>query len=435
MLEKLNSYFKIEELGSSWRIELLAGLSTFLSLAYIVIVNPAILSEAGMDKSFVLFATVLASAGAMFLMGGWARQPFALAPGLEMNAYVAFVVVGAMGFGWQQALGAVFWSGVIFLILTLLNVRTKIIESIPDKMKSILSLSVGAFLALIGMKLSGLLTFDGIYVNGIGSFTSHPAIALYIGIALIAVLMAIKFRAAVLVSIIAAAIYCNVVGAVEPQAEAAKFSSEMFAGIFKADISVLWTNPKIIIAIIVLFLVDFYGSIAKFIGLTLNTSIANDDGTIPRMKEALTVDGVATTVGACLGTSSVTTYVESAVGIGAGGRTGITAIVCGILMLMCLFLTPFLNYIPVIATTGALVAVGFMLCPKLEVLKTFDKLDIFVAILMPILVVFTFSLEKAMLAGFTLYLIQEVVKTRKFPNPYLVGSVILLLVGVVLQHI
>ncbi|TWU54801.1 putative permease YicO [Rubripirellula tenax] len=434
MLEKINQYFEVEKLGSSLRIEILAGLSTFLSLAYIVVVNPAILAEAGMDKSFVLFATVITSAVAMFVMGAWARHPFALAPGLEMNAYVAFVVVGAMGFNWQQALGAVFWSGVLFIVVTLLNVRTKIIQSIPDKMKFTLSLSVGVFLILIGLKLSELLTFDGIYVNGIGDFTSHKAIALYLGVGLILILQKVKFRAAVLVSIILAAIYCNYMGLVEEQ-KAAELSSAMFSGIFKLDISVLWTNPKIIIAIIVLFLVDFYGSIAKFIGLTINTSIASDDGTIPRMKEALSVDGIATLGGSCLGTTSVTTYVESAVGIGAGGRTGITAIVCGMLMLSCLIITPFLKFIPVVATTGALVVVGIQLCPRLEILKKYNKLDIAVSVIMPILVVFTFSLEKAMLAGFGIYLIAEVVKERKFPNPYLLGSVVLLAIGVVLQYV
>ena len=432
MTNKLNNYFKINELGSTIRIEILAGVSTFLSMAYIFVVNPSILAQAGMDKSFVLFATIIASALATIVMGLWAKLPFSLAPGLEMNAYVAFVVVAGMGFTWQQGLGIVFWSGMIFILLTIFKIRESIIDSIPAPMKSALSLSVGVFLILIATNLSGVLTFDGIYVDGIGDLLSNKAIALYIGIAIVFALDALKVRATVLISIILVALYCNYVGIFDEN-KPAEISTAMFKGIGAFDISVI-LEPAAFSAILILFMVDFYGSIAKFIGLTLNTSIVDKNGKVPRTREALSVDGVATIFGSFLGTTSVTTYVESGVGIGAGGRTGLTSIVCGILMLLTFIFVPFIKYIPVVATAGALVYVGVKLFPKKELLKSYNWVDIAVSVIMPILVIFTFSLEKAMFAGFLIYTIYFAITLKKLPNIYLVFSTLLLLFGILLQY-
>ncbi len=364
-------------------------------------------------------------------MGFYAKHPFALAPGLEMNAYVAFILVGTLGYTWQEGLGAVFWSGIFFMILTVLNVRTNIIKSIPDNMKLSFSLSVGVFLILIGLKLSEILIFEGITIVGIGKLFSNKAIALYLGLGLILIFQALKYRIAVLLSIILAAIFCNYVG-ISDGSKPPKLSGEMFSAFFHLDISVLWKKPQIISAILLLFLADFYGSIAKFIGLTINTPIVKEDGKFPRMKKALSVDGIATVIGSIAGTTSITTYVESAVGIGAGGRTGLTAVVCGILMLLSLLITPLLQYVPVVATTGALVIVGLQLCPKLSILKSFSKIDLSVAVLMPLLVVLTFSLEKAMLVGFGIYIVSDLLIKKTWPNPYLFASFILLAIGVLL---
>jgi len=431
MKDALDRFFDITRLGSTIRIEVLAGFSTFLSLSYIFVVNPAILSEAGMDKSPVLFATILASALATLVMGLWARLPFALSTGLEMNAYVAFVAVQGLGFTWQEGLGLVFWSGVVFMILTLLRVRKSIITAIPVPMKSTLSLSVGFFLVLIAAKLSGVLTFDGLYVSGIGDLFSPTAIALYIGGALVFLFSAVKIRAAVLLSIIGSALYCNIVGATDltPPAET---GPHMLSAIGAVDLSVI-ARPAAISGIIILFLVDFYGSIAKFIGLTMQTSIVDQStGQVPRTKQALSVDGVATMVGATLGTSSVTTFVESGVGIGAGGRTGLTAVTCSIFMLLCFFIVPLLAYVPVAATTGALVFVGIKLMPSRATFSAYDGFAKLAAIAMPAIVVFSFSLEKAMLAGFLIYIVRDMAQKRR-PNPYVAASAAALAIGVALQ--
>lgn len=428
MLQKLDDYFGISRCGSSVRIELLAGFSTFLSLSYIFVVNPAILSAAGMSTSAIFFATVVGSVLTTLCMGIWARLPFAVAPGLEMNAYVAFVVVGVMGFTWQGALGAVFWSGVLTVILSLTPLRVNIIQAIPDKLKSGLAAAVGIFLILIALKVSGLLAYKGIQVQGIGSLASQEAIIFYAGLILVVVLKYFRVRGAVLLSIIGAAIVARFIG-VDQAIEPIKFSKDMFAATFALDWRII-LDPRIWSVIIVLFILDFYGSIAKFIGLTKNTNIVDSQGNLPRIKEGLVVDGAGTVVGALAGTSNLITYVESAVGIGEGGRTGLVAVVVAVLMSLFIFLTPFINLIPVVATTGALFFVGAMLFPWRDI-KNYSWIDIIAVLTMMVVTVWTLGLDKAMFAGFAAFVVLFILtgKWRQL-NPYLIGSALVLLLSI-----
>src|SRR3989344_3536304 len=336
-------------------------------------------------------------------MGLWARLPFALAPCLEMSAYIAYVVVGVLGFTWQGAIGAVFWVGVLTLILSFTPLRTNIIKAIPDKLKSGLAASVGVFLMLIALKVSGILAYEGIQVRGIGLLTSNEAYIFYAGLVLVLIFRYFKIRGAVLFSIIGAAIIAHLLGVGQP-IEPIKLSKEMFAGTFAFDLWVIF-NPKIWSVILILFILDFYGPIAKFIGLTRNTSILDENGELPRMKEGLAVDGAGTIIGAAVGTSNLITYVESAVGIGEGGRTGFVAVVIGILMSLFLFLVPLVNLVPVVATTGALLFVGFTLLPNRKELKTYTWIDIVAVALMVLTTIATFGLDKAMFAGFAAFLV------------------------------
>lgn len=387
MIKALDRFFGITKLGSTWRIEVLAGISTFLALSYIFVVNPAILSEAGISKSAVFFATVIGSVLATLAMGLWANKPFAVAPGLEMNAYIAYVVVAVLGFTWQGAMGAVFWSGVLTVLLNYTRIRVKIIEAIPDKLKSGLAASVGIFLLLIALKVSGLLAYEGIQVQGIGILTSKEAYVFYAGLIFVAVLRYFKVRGSVLLSIIGASIVAHFLG-IGQVIEPITLSKDMFSATFKLDLSVV-ANPKIWSVIIILFILDFYGSIAKFIGLTRNTSIVDEKGNLPKIQEALTVDGAGTVLGASLGTSNLITFVESAVGIGEGGRTGLVAVVVGLLMALFLLLTPLINLIPVIATTGALFFVGLTLFPTKKDLKTYSWADVIAVLAMLVVTVWT----------------------------------------------
>ncbi len=431
-LQKIREYFEFAKHKTNFRTEILAGVSTFLALSYIFVVNPSILGEAGMNKSMVLFATIVVSFLATFLMGLWAKKPFVLAPGMEMNAYVAFFVILGLGFTWQQALGAVFWSGILFMILTLTGVRKKIIQAIPDKMKSGLALSVGVFLMLIALRLAGILVYEGVIIQGIGVLFSPMAYVLYFGLAVVLILRKLKVRGSVLISIILASVLAHFLG-LGDAGGAIEISKEMLGGVLALDFGVI-LNPKILTVILVLFIVDFYGSVAKFIGLTRNTSIVRKDGTLPKMQETLSVDGIATIAGAGLGTTSLTTYVESGVGIAEGGRTGFTAIVCSILMLGFLALTPLVNLVPLIATTGALFWVGIHLFPSKEELKQYRLIDIISVLAMIVATVWTFSIDKALLFGFLLF-IGGLMVTGKFQeiDRYMVMSTVLLLVGTLLS--
>ena len=431
MKERLDRFFGIHALGSSIPVEILAGISTFLSLSYIFVVNPAILAEGGMDKSAVLFATITASALATIAMALWARLPFAVAPGMEMNSYVAFFVIGSLGLSWQQAMGAVFWSGVIFVILTASGIRQRIIDSIPHRMKAGLAFCVGAFLALIGLKLSGILVYQGVTLHDIGGIFTREVLALVFGLGLALALERLRIRAAVLLSIIGTSIFCQFIGlGTSPSPSATAQSGGFFSALGQLDLSVI-ANPKSFSAIIILFVLDFYGSVAKFIGLTENTSIMVS-GKVPRIGRALWVDGGATMAGAGLGTSSLIAYVESAVGIGVGGRTGLTALVCALLMLTCYVLTPFIGYVPIHATTGVLVLIGIKLCPPLRELAAYTRADRIILALMLVTVVCTFAIDRAMLVGFLGYLIALLIRREK-PDPFLIVSTLLLLLGFVLQ--
>ncbi len=429
---RISKYFEFGKHRTNFRTEILAGVSTFLALSYIFVVNPSILGEGGFNKSAVLFATVITCFLTTFVMGVWAKKPFAVAPGMEMNAYVAFFVVLALGFTWQQALGAVFWSGVIFMILTLTNIRTKIITAIPDKMKSGLALCVGVFLMLIALRLAGILVYSGVTISGLGIFLSPLAYVLYFGLALALILRKLKIPGAILISIVLSTIFAYLLG-LGGTASPVQISSEMFSSIFQFDLGVIF-NVKMIGVILVLFLIDFYGSIAKFIGLTRGTTIVNKDGTMPQMKEALSVDGAGTMVGASLGTSSMVAYVESAVGISEGGRTGFTAVVISILMLAMIFLTPIISLVPVIATTGVLFWVGIALLPSKQELKTYTKLDIATVLIMIGAVIWTFSIDRALLFGFGIFIFGLLFTRRiKEVSIFMIISTILLAIGWILS--
>ena len=436
----LNSYFKCDEMQTNLRTELIAGLSTFLSLAYILVLNPAILSKSGLDTSAVFFATVIASGFTTILMGLWARLPFAVAPGLEMNGFFAFVVCGTLGMTWQQGLGAVFWSGILCIILTFLPVRQKIINAIPDGLKINIAVSVGVFVATIGLFLAKIVSFK----NGFPDFSnwdvsllySHEAIALYVGLIVASVLdmKRFKFLGGLLVAIIVATLVCRAFGItakLPPQ-----FSNAMFSAAFKFDPLSIITEKRFLSVLLIFFLIDFYGGIGKFIGLTSATNLQSN-GKIKNIEKALYVDGIGTVAGSALGTSSLITFVESAVGIAAGGRTGITAIVCGVLMLASLALTPLIGLVPVEATAGILIYVGWLLLPIRHLKagdQSFGKFDMAVALVMGEISLVTFGLDKAMLFGFVAYTLRQFLTTGEKVNYYLLATTMLLILSTVMQY-
>jgi AGZA family xanthine/uracil permease-like MFS transporter len=432
--QKIDNYFGVTKYGSTISKELIAGLSTYLSLAYIFIVNPAIMSNTGMNVTALLFATIVASAASTIFMGWYAKLPFALAPGLEMNGFFAFVVVGTMGLTWQQALGAVFWSGVLCLIFTIVPFRKKIIDSIPDGLKKAMAVSVGVFVMTIGLYLSGIVQFTDGKISGINFELTPKVIALIIGliISLILGMRRLRFPGGMLIAIIIATIYCTVNGIITKIPATSDFS-DMTSACFKIDFI---PTLKLLPVYLIFFLIDFYGSIGKFIGLTSSTNLKEEDGALPNMGKAMGVDAGGTILGAFVGTSSIITYVESAVGIKMGGRTGIVAIVCGLLMIASLLFTPLIGLVPVEATAGILIYVGYLLMRDTDSPddKHLDKFFLAIVIIMGIISFLTFSLDKAMMFGFIAYTIKQIFVDKKV-NWYLISSVILISVSVILPFI
>jgi AGZA family xanthine/uracil permease-like MFS transporter len=404
--------------------------STFLALSYIVVVNPAILAEGGIPREAAFFATAVIAGLATIAMGVWGRLPFAVAPGMEMNALVAFSVIGVLGFTWQEALGLVFWSGVAMIVVTALRLRQAVIDSIPAQMRIGLAVAVGVFIGLIGLQISGVLTATDGRITGLGSVTSPSAIACYIGLAVALLVDWLGLRIAVLASIAAASVYAAFAGLTEPGAVGG--AREWLRAMFALDLTAI-LDPRAWSVVLILFALDFFGSVAKVLGLSARTSIAAD-GTVPGMREALLVDGGATTVGAVVGSTSYVAYVESAVGIRAGARTGIASLTTGLLLIACLVATPVLTYIPVQATTGALLFVAVKMVPAPFELRAMPGLGIATLVVMALVTATTSAIDQAMLAGFLIQLTAHAVR-RDRPNLVMVITTVLLTLSVVLQYV
>lgn len=427
----MNNFFGLTKYRTNIQTEVFAGLSTFLALSYIFVVNPAILSAGGMNRSAVFFATIVGSVLATLAMGLWANKPFAVAPGLEMNAYIAYVVVGGLAFSWQGAMGAVFWSGLLTVVLSFSKIRVKIIDSIPDSLKLGLAASVGVFLVLIALKVSGIFSYTGIQLTGLGDIWSKTAWVFYFGFVSVSVFKFFRIPGSVLFSIVGTSLFSYIIG-LKDVVNPIVFDTSMFSALFALDFGVI-LDPKVWPVVLILFILDFYGSIAKFIGLTRTTNIVDEHGNVPKLQEALIVDGAGTVLGATLGTSNLITYVESAVGIGEGGRTGLTAIVCAVLMGLFLLLVPVVNLVPVVATTGAVAYVGLGLLPSRKDLSKYSKSECLAIFLMVAVTFITFGLDKAMFAGFVAFVMFKLLKGGfREVNFYLLISTAVLLLSMLL---
>ena len=379
MLEK---FFKLKENKTDVKTEIMAGITTFMTMAYILAVNPNILSAAGMDAHAVLIATALAAFVGTAMMALFANYPFALAPGMGLNAYFAYTVVLNMGYSWQIALMAVFVEGIIFIILSLTNVREAIFNAIPMTLKSAVSVGIGLFIAFIGLQNakivvnsdSTLLTYqsfkgDTFHSIGIG------AILALIGVLITAILLVKRVKGGILLGIIITwilGIICELVGIYVPNPDAGMYSvipsaivsfdfssfGQTFGQVFKADFSGIRILDFIVVMFAFLF-VDLFDTLGTLIGVASKADMLDKDGKLPRIKGALMADAVATSVGAIFGTSTTTTFVESASGVTEGGRTGLTAITTGLLFLLALIFSPLFLTIPSFATAPALIIVGF----------------------------------------------------------------------------
>ena len=427
MLEK---FFKLKENGTNVRTEVVAGVTTFMTMAYILAVNPSILSASGMDAQAVLIATAIASFIGTICMALLANYPFALAPGLGLNAYFAYTVCGSMGYSWQIALFAVFVEGLIFIVLSLTNVREAIFNAIPLQLKKGVSVGIGLFIAFIGLQNAGIVVNNDSTLVSIVDFTADfhtsgiSALLAVIGIFIIAVLYVKKVKGAILIGIFATwilGIICQLTGLYVVTPDAGYYSlipawssfnlgaiSSVFGQCFKADFSSLRAFDFVAIVCAFLF-VDIFDTLGTLIGCATKADMLDKEGKLPRIKEALLADAIATTAGAVLGTSTTTTFVESSA---EGGRTGLSSVVTGLLFLLAVFLSPIFITIPSFATAPALLFVGFLMISAVTAIDFNDFTEAVPAYLALIAMPLTYSISEGIAAGVISYVVINLISGK-----------------------
>ncbi|NPV43384.1 MAG: NCS2 family permease [Firmicutes bacterium] len=440
MLEKL---FRFKENNTTLRTEVIAGFTTFITMAYIIFVNPNILRMAGMNSAgalgddalaynafndpvvgAVMVATVLSSALATLIMGLYANYPFALAPGMGLNAFFTFTVVIKMGYSWQSALGAVFVSGIVFIIITITGIREAIVNAIPLSLKNAVSAGIGLFIALIGFSNAGIVVSDPATIIGLGNLTEPHTILALMGLAITGILMARKVKGAILLGIIITTILGIPAGIVSipegftpvslPPSLAPTFMKldfkELFslsggAGILDAVIGFLGV-------VLAFTYVDLFDTLGTLVGTGAKAGMLDKDGRLPRINKALMADAVGTSAGALLGTSTVTTYIESAAGIMEGGKTGLTSVVVSLLFLASLFLAPVAGLVPAAATAPALIIVGVLMMGAVREIDFSDFSEALPAFMTIVIMPFSYSIANGIAAGLVFYPLIKVISGR-----------------------
>ena len=400
-MNALNRYFGIDEQRTTIKTEIMAGITTFLTMAYIIFVNPSILADAGMDSGAVFVATCLAAAIGCFIMGIFARLPVALAPGMGLNAFFTYGVVLGMGYGWQTALGAVFLSGCIFILLSLFKVREWVINAIPNTLKQGIVAGIGAFLAFIALKSSGIIVAQEATFVRLGDLTSFAPMMAVVGFLIIMALAYRNVPGAVSIGILTVALVGLLTGNIE------------FGGIVSAPPSIAPTLMQLdiagafdisMISVIFAFLfVDLFDTAGTLVGVSKKAGLMRADGSIPNLDKALLADSTATVAGSFLGTSSTTSYIESTAGVASGGRTGLTAVTVGVLFLLALFFAPLAGMIPAYATAGAIFYVSVLMLFTLQDINWEDLTEAAPAAVVLLLTPLTFSIADGIALGFITY--------------------------------
>ena len=450
-------FFKLREYGTNVKTEFLAGVTTFMTMAYILAVNPLILSAAGMDSGAVFIATALSACLGTLIMAFCSNYPFVLAPGMGLNAFFAYTVVGQMGYSWQVALGAVFLEGILFLILSLTNVREAIFNCIPPALKFGVSGGIGLFITFIGLQsaklvvdgptLVSLYPFKAAIANGEFFSTGIGAVLAILGVLFTAVLLAKKVPGAILWGIVAtwfAGMGCEVIGVYVPNPQLGMFSvmpdfsrglsiPSLAPTIMQMDFSGIFTFNFVTIMLSFMF-VDLFDTLGTLIGVASKANMLDRYGRLPKIRGALLADSIATAAGAMLGTSTVTTFVESSAGVAVGGRTGLTGVVSAGFFAISLLLSPIFLAIPAFATAPALITVGFMMLTSIMNIDFTDFSEAIPAFLAIIAMPFTYSISEGIALGVISYvLIHLTAGNYRFKN--IGGIIYILAVLFVLKYI
>jgi AGZA family xanthine/uracil permease-like MFS transporter len=416
-MSALERLFKLQEHGTDVRTELLAGLTTFLTMAYIIFVNPTILADAGMPKEAVFVATCLAAALGSLIMGLYANYPIAMAPGMGLNAYFAYGVVKGMGYSWEAALGAVFISGMLFLFISLVRIREMIINGIPRSVRTAITAGIGLFLAIISLKNAGIVVAHPATLITLGNLHAAPTVMAIVGFFVIVALDRLRVKGAILIGIILVTFLSFV------------FGGNQFHGIVSAPPSLAPTLLKLDIAaalsvgilnvVLVFFLVELFDATGTLMGVANRAGLLKQ-GKMDRLNKALLADSSAIAAGAVLGTSSTTAYIESAAGVQAGGRTGLTATAVALLFLACLFIAPLAGAVPAYATAPALFYVSCLMLRELADIDWEDATESIPAVITALLMPFTYSIANGVAFGFIAYAGLKLLTGRAREVPWIV---------------
>ncbi|WP_435575542.1 NCS2 family permease [Clostridium gasigenes] len=383
---------------------MLAGLTTFMTMAYILIVNPAILSAAGMDSGAVFTATAISAVISTLIMGLYAKLPFAQAPGMGLNAFFAFTIVVTMGYSFKFALTAVFLEGIIFILLTLFNIREAIVDSIPSNIKKAISVGIGLLIALIGLEGAGVVVQGSGTILTLGDITKGPALLAIVGIIITGILMAMNVKGALFFGMIATAIIGMPMGITPMPQRLMSMPPSIDSVFMKFEWHNIFSLDMLVVLFTLLFM-DMFDTIGTLVGVTTKAKMLDENGKVPNIKKALLSDAIGTTVGACLGTSTVSTFVESAAGVAEGGRTGLTAVSTAIMFALALFFAPVFGIITPAVTASALVLVGLFMLEPIKEIDLTDWTEALPAFLTIIMMPLSYSISDGIVFGVVSYIL------------------------------
>ncbi|MBU3849245.1 MAG: NCS2 family permease [Candidatus Treponema excrementipullorum] len=406
-MEKL---FKLHERGTTVRKEVVAGITTFLAMAYILAVNPDMLGATGMNPHGVFTATALSAAIATLVMAFAANLPVALAPGMGLNAFFTYTVVMGMGYSWQVALTAVFLEGIVFILLSFFNVREAIIKAIPNSLKKAVAVGIGLFIALIGLANAGVVASDLGTIIGFAPLQGSPLVAV-IGLIITIVLYTLKVPGAILIAILITTVIGIPFGVTVVPENFNPVSLPSSPIFFAFDFSSVFTL-KFFTVFFTFFFVDIFDTVGTLVGVATQAKLTDKEGNIPNVKQAFLADAIGTVVGAALGTSTVTSFVESSAGVAAGGRTGLSSVVTAILFLLALFLTPLFLLIPSAATAPALIFVGYLMMKSVTGINFEDPVEGIPAFITILVMPFAYSIAEGIVWGVLAYVLLNVITGR-----------------------
>lgn len=436
----MENFFKLKEHNTDVKTEILAGITTFMTMAYILVVNPDILSAAGMDKGGVFTATALSAAIATFAMALYAKLPFALAPGMGLNAFFAFTVAGQMGKSWQFALTAVLIEGIIFILLSAVKAREAIFNAIPMNLKNAVSVGIGLFIAFIGLTSAGIIVQgDGVLV-GLGNLKDPACILAIIGLIITGILLVKKVRGALLIGILITTVIGIPMGVTVLPEGFSGIGSLVSLPPSVSDIAfkfVGWDeifSLEMLVVVFTFLFVDIFDTVGTLVGVASKADMLDEKGQLPRVSQALMSDAIGTVAGACLGTSTVTTYVESASGVAEGGRTGLTAFTTAVMFVLALFFAPIFTMVPSAATAPVLVIVGlFMMSPILKI-DLEDYTEAIPAFLTIIMMPFAYSIAEGIVFGMVSYVVLKLLAgKRKDISPVMYILALLFIIRIIFK--